>query len=124
MSDDKLIKIGEFKQEYNQILNTSLPCFEIMQSTGLIKHISKKHSHCVRYLDKVSDILENPDYIGVSPKEKDSIELVKVYEDNILIAIKLDCDNSYYYLASLYDISGGKMENRLNSGRLKKYLTN
>lgn len=124
MSDDKLIKIGEFKQEYNQILNTSLPCFEIMQSTGLVKHIFKRHSHCVQYLDKVSDILENPDYIGINPKENNSVELVKVYEDNILIAIKLDCDNGYYYLASLYNISGGKMENRLNSGRLKKYLTN
>lgn len=123
MSDDKLIKIGKFKQEYNQILSASLPCYDIMQSTGLIKHIAKRHSSCVQYLDKVYDILENPDYIGISPKEHDSIELVKVYDDNILIAIKLDCDNGYYYLASLYNISGGKMENRLNSGRLKKYLT-
>ena len=120
---DKLFEIGKFKSEYNQNLNTQLPCLKIMQSNGLIKHISKKHPNQIKYLKNVKDILDNPDYIGVNPKEPDSIELVKVYADNILIAIKLDYNNGYYYLASLYDISNGKVNNRLNSGRLKKYLT-
>lgn len=124
MSNNNLFKIGTFKPEYNQILNTNLPCLNIMQSTGLKKHISKKHSDQMQYLSKVSDILNDPDYIGINPKEPGSIELVKIYDDNILIAIKLDYSNGYYYLASLYDVSSSKIKNRLNSGRLKKYLTN
>lgn len=123
MSNDKNFKIGTFKPEYNNNLNTNLPCLDIMQSTGLYKHIAKSHPNCVQYLGNVSDILDHPDYIGTNPKEPNSIELVKIYADNILIAVKLDSDNGYYYLASLYNVSNGKINNRLKSGRLKKYLT-
>ena len=119
--DENFFEIGTFKQEYNQKLNTNLPCLKIVQSKGLEKHILKRHSNQVHYLNRVKEILENPDYIGSNSKEPDSIELIKIYEDNILIAIKLDYSNGYYYLASLYDISEGKINNRLNSGRLKKY---
>lgn len=118
---DKLFKVGEFVQKYNDNLNTNLPCLDIMQSQGLSKHISKRHPNQVQYLNNIQDILTNPDYIGINPKEPNSIELVKAYTDNILIAIKLDKSNDYYYIASLYDVSQAKINNRINSNRLKTF---
>ncbi len=118
---DKLFTVGKFKQEYNEKLNTDLPCLDIVQSQGLAKHISKRHPNQIQYLNDIQDILNNPDYIGINSKEPNSIELIKVYSDNILIAIKLDCNNNYYYIASLYNVSTSKINNRLNSGRLKNF---
>lgn len=118
---DSLAKVGIFKQEYNNNLNTNLPCLDIMQSSGLIKHIQKRHPNQIQYLSNIQDILNNPDYIGMNPKQPDSIELIKVYADNILIAIKLDNSNGYYYIASLYDVTQSKINSGLNSGRIKKY---
>lgn len=48
------------------------------------------------------------------------MEFVKCYEKNILLAVKLDMGKNYLYVASLYDVTDSKIQNRLNSGRLKK----
>ena len=102
MGDNKmaasLTKIGIYKNEYNIKLSVSLPCLDIMQSSGLAVHVQKNH-----------------------PNQPNSIELIKCYSDNILIAIKLDIANNYYYIASLYDVTQAKINNNLNSGRLKNY---
>lgn len=118
---NKLSKIGKFNQKYNTNLNTNLPCLDIFQSDGLKTHVAKNHPNQLQYLNNVADILNNPDYIGMNPKEPNSIELIKKYGDNILIAIKLDKSNNYYYLASLYDISTSKINSRIKSGRLKNF---
>ena len=113
--------VGKYKEEYNKQLNINLPIDDIYQSDGLITHIQKQHKGFECYMPDIPDIIENPDYIGVNPKEPDSIELIKVLKDNILVAVKLDKKNNYLYVASLYDISNSKLQNRLNSGRIKAY---
>lgn len=118
---NKLSKIGKLNQKYNTNLNANLPCLDIFQSDGLETHVAKNHPNQLQYLNNVADILNNPDYIGMNPKEPNSIELIKKYGDDILIAIKLDKGNNYYYLASLYDISTSKINSRIKSGRLKNF---
>ncbi len=125
MGDNKmaasLTKIGIYKNEYNIKLSVSLPCLDIMQSSGLAVHVQKNHPNQIQYLNNIQDILNYPDYIGMNPNQPNSIELIKCYSDNILIAIKLDIANNYYYIASLYDVTQAKINNNLNSGRLKNY---
>lgn len=65
-------------------------------------------------------ILE-PDYVGVHPKEANSVELVKCIGPNVMVCVKLDVSGGYFYVASVFEISARKLENRINSGRLKKY---
>ncbi|MBE6964468.1 MAG: hypothetical protein IJN09_00315 [Oscillospiraceae bacterium] len=112
--------IGTYDGRYNTLLGVSLPELNIVQSTGLEKHISKRHPNCLKYLDKTEEIISAPDYIGTNPRESGSFELIKQYDDNILIGIKLDIKNNYYYVATLHDIKQSKINNRLFSGRLKK----
>ena len=120
-SNESVMIVGQFTCEYNTYLGTSLPLLDIVQSQGLSIHVQKRHPNMVVYLNNISDILSSPDYIGMNPKEPDSIELVKVYSDNILLAIKLDKNNNYYYISSLYDITPAKLNKNLNNGRLKSY---
>ena len=113
--------VGKYKEEFNKQLNINLPVAEIYQSDGLVKHIAKRHPGFEKYMSDIPDIVANPDYIGVNPKENNSVELIKILDDNILVAIKLDKDDNHLFVASLYNISNSKLQNRLNSGRLKKY---
>lgn len=119
LNGDKNIKVGAYREIFNFLTDQQLPLLDIVQSTGLEKHILKRHPNYIEYMDKIPEILLIPDYIGHNPKEPESIELVKVYEDNIQIAVKLDSTNDYYYVASLYEISNKKLSERLHSGRLK-----
>lgn len=113
----ELKKIGHFKKAYNDILSAEFPLFPIFKSDGLKKHIEKRHPKCVSYIDRIDEILTTPDYIGM--KDEKSVELIKIYDDNILLALQLDKTKNYFYVASLYDISSAKLSNRLHSGRIK-----
>lgn len=63
----------------------------------------------------------HPDYIGVNPNETGtSFELVKVFDKNIQIGIKLDVQGDYLYVATLHSITTAKLEHGLKNGRLKK----
>lgn len=119
--DKDLIKVGSYKNKFNQKLKIDLPCLKIYQSKGLAKHIEKRHPECLKYLNYVSDIINSPDYIGTNPKEPNSIELIKTYEKNIQIAIKLNVNDDYYYIATLFDINFSKLQKRLKTGRIKKF---
>lgn len=87
---DELFPVGEYLERFNHIVGVSLPAGIIYQSSGLKVHIAKRHPDLLDYLPKIPEIILTPDYIGVNPNEAHSVELVKVYSQNIQIAIKLD----------------------------------
>ncbi|MFZ2539311.1 MAG: hypothetical protein WAX04_10475 [Oscillospiraceae bacterium] len=120
-NDDILYAVGKYKQVFNDTLAINLPCETIYQSIGLKVHVSKKHSHCLKYLNSISEIISSPDYIGCNPKESSSIEFIKCYDENIKVAVKLDTRKNYLYVASLYDIKDAKLQTHLHSGRLKEF---
>ncbi|MDD6219569.1 MAG: PBECR2 nuclease fold domain-containing protein [Clostridia bacterium] len=117
-------EVGIYTQAFNSILGINLPLVKIFASDGLKIHIAKRHPGYEKYLNSLADIIKSPDYIGVNPTEPNSIELIKRLDENIQIAIKLDIDKNYLYVASLYDISESKIERRLQSGRLKIFSKN
>lgn len=116
--NDKLFEIGVFSKKYNQILNAEFPLLPIYQSEGFKIHIQKRHPDCLKHTEHISEILLNPDYIG--SKDERSVELIKKFDDNVLLALNLDIKNQYFYVASLYNVTESKINNRLNSGHLKK----
>lgn len=122
--EDKEFIVGVYDGQYNNLLGIDLPKLNIVQSEGLQKHILKRHPNCIIYLDKIKEILQFPDYVGNNPKETNSFELVKCYDDNILIGIKMDVKNNHYYVATLFDINQSKIDNRIYSGRLKHMARN
>ena len=69
---------------------------------------------------RIQDIITEPDFIGINPNETTtSFELIKKFEDNILIGIKLDTEGDYLYIATLHDVTDAKIAKRLANGRLK-----
>ena len=122
MEDEKLINVGSYIEEFNKLSGSSLPLQEIYCSKGLPTHLFKRnHSDCIKHIDDIPDIISNPDYIGVNPNEPNSIELIKKYEENILIGIKVDVNGDYLYVATMYVIQDAKLDRRLYSGRIKQF---
>lgn len=120
---DELLQVGKYNARYNDILGIQMEQLDVYRSKGLPAHIIKrKHFKCLKYIDYISEILEQPDYVGINPNETGlSIELVKQYRDNIMLGMKLDLSGDYWYVSTMYDIQQSKIERRLHSGRLKKY---
>jgi len=119
---DELLKVGSFADKFNVILGTDIELLDIFRSKGLPAHMLKrKHYKCLKYIDYIPDIIADPDYIGINPNESGaSIELVKQYDDHVLLGIKLDMDGRYLYVSTMYDVQESKVLRRLHSGRLKK----
>ena len=90
---EKLFRVGDYIDEFNALTGQELPCGEIMQSAGLAVHVQKHHPDETGNVALVPSIIAEPDYVGHNPKEPGSV----------------------------YEISSGKLTNRLNSGRLKKF---
>ena len=119
MPPENLFQVGEYIEMFNEVTGQDLPCGPIYQSHGLQAHVQKRHPSDISHLSCVPLIISAPDYIGKHPKEPNSIELVKVLSGNVMICIKLDRCNQYFYVGSVVTITDGKLKNRLNSGRLR-----
>jgi hypothetical protein len=118
----KIQIVGKLTPEIIKLTGISLLEDNILMYPGVIKHIKKNHpNEFSMYFKKIPDIVNFPDYVGVHPGEPNSIEFVKVLDDNILIAIKLS-PKGYLYLSSMYMISQTKVSKRLKSGRLIKVI--
>lgn len=114
--------IAKFNKEFNRYLPKSIDMDTIYQSEGLRKHIEKRHPECIDYLPLIPNIIEDPDYIGINPNESGtSFELVKTFDNNVQIGIKLDSCNEYLYVATLHTITESKLEHGINNGRLKRF---
>lgn len=122
-NSNDLLKVGIFTNKFNKILGTDIKDLEIFRSKGLPAHmVKRKHYKCLKYIDYIPNIIAEPDYVGVNPNETgESIEIVKKYEDNVLVGIKLDTEGEYFYVSTMYDIQESKVSRRLHSGRLKEF---
>lgn len=113
--------VGSLKQEITDLLCINLPPADILIYPGAIKHIKKNHEESfIKYFQYIPEIINSPDYVGVNPSEPNSVEFVKIFSDNILVAVKLD-PKGYLYLSSMYELTPVKVPKRIKNGRLKKF---
>ena len=113
---EKLIFVAQLNKQVIPLLKIPKQEIKIYRSKGLLAHLLKrKHYKAAKYLDYISDIIENPDYAGMTDGQ---IELVKIFKDNIFLSIKLDVASQIYYVATLFDVSRSKIDAYCKSGRL------
>ena len=118
MPSDKLLYIGQLNKHVVSLLGISDSDVKIYRSKGLLAHLMKrKHYKAAKYVDYIYDIIEKPDYAGMTDGQ---IELVKIFKDNIFLSIKLDASKQLYYVATIFDVSQSKIEAYCKSGRLTK----
>lgn len=107
----------------NTLLGTSFTISKVYIYPGTIKHVKKRHPGVwEKHGQSLPDIISTPDFIGVNPREPNSMELYKYINDTMLLAIKLD-PTGYMFVSSLYDLHNAptKIHKRLASGRIVRY---
>ncbi|UWD47307.1 PBECR2 nuclease fold domain-containing protein [Clostridioides difficile] len=125
MSTDKVV--GIIDEELAELAGIKYTG-KIYASSGVIKHIKKKHRGQLSknifndILETIKIVLKSPEYIGSHPKKPGkSVEFVKKLDDYILVATELDTKKGYLYVSSLYAIKEAKLESRISSGRVLQY---
>ena len=121
-------RVGYFKDKMAQDIGIRFTG-TIYASPGVIKHIKNKHG---KHLGKkiiediigyMKQIINDPDYIGVySIRENEiHIELIKSLKTNILVGIDINEERDYIFVSTMYPITDSKINNKIYSGKLKKY---
>ena len=121
---NKVDKIGKFSKKIIDLLNLDIPeNTEIYIGNQNREHMEKKHSHDYYYYHHLlPNIIENPDYVGIEPKNN-SIEYIKEVsiDPNVIIKIAiLVSSNGKYFVRTMYNISDHKIQSALNKGYLFK----
>lgn len=112
-------KVGEIKNRVVQLLNLPIkPGTPIYIGQTNIEHIKREHPDAFeKYFDKLPEIIESPDYVAKHPN-KDSIEFIKIYEDHVLVAVRVS-QHGVLYARTLFIMSKAKVQKYAR--HMKKY---
>ena len=58
--------------------------------------------------------------MGINPEKGVTLKYVVQIKPNLLIAVKLDSKNGYFYVATMHEISQSKLSQRIRNGKLQK----
>ncbi|MFH0402093.1 PBECR2 nuclease fold domain-containing protein [Streptococcus sp. A23] len=111
-------------QKIKEIVGLETSATDILiHEENLEKHMLKsRHQNMIKYIPDITDILNAPDYIGQNKNVKtESFEVIKVLADNVLVAVKLDKKNNYFFVASVYDVTNSKLNHMKRNGRIKPF---
>ncbi|MCB2948062.1 hypothetical protein KW809_07325 [Streptococcus suis] len=123
-----IIKIMKYNvkisQKIKEIVGLETSATDILiHEENLEKHMLKsRHRKMIKYIPDVATILDSPDFVGQNKNVKtESFEVIKVLADNVLVAVKLDKKNDYFFVASVYDITDSKLNHMKRNGRIKAF---
>ena len=83
-----------------------------------INHMKRRHSSdYVKYSDRLSQIISEPDYVGINDEDS-SLEYIKIFNDHVKLVVRVAGDEKLY-VRSLYTVYQSRTEFFVKSGRLK-----
>ena len=103
----------------NQRLGTSFKHGNVYIDDNVRHHVMNRHPVTYkRYTSDLHKIVQNPDYVGLHSKGTPSIELIKCWNDIVLVALMYRDDA--FYITSFYKLDNGmeKIYDRLRMNRL------
>jgi hypothetical protein len=116
-------KVGEFTDKIIAGLGLEIPeGTPIFIGESNEKHIQSRHPYeYERYYDRIPEILAEPDYLGINPKDK-SVQFVKVFcvgSEYIRVAVKIT-RSAKCFVKTLHLLSTCNAERYIRKGTLKK----
>lgn len=93
--EQEYINIGKIdKNKYRNMCNKSIITEEVVITYKQIEHINKQRPGIFnKYKDELKEIIKNPDYIIKDPKHKDTGLVIKRYDKEVIIVLKLNTDD-------------------------------
>jgi hypothetical protein len=116
-------EVGIFTQKIIEQLNLNLPSgTPIFIGETNEAHIKSRHPYeYERYYERLPDILQKPDYIGINPKDG-SIQFIKEFcvdSEYIRVAVKIT-HNTRCFVKTLHLLSTCNADRYIQNGTIKK----
>jgi hypothetical protein len=111
--------IGYLNQEHIDKLALAIKPAPILIGPTNEQHMQNEHPEDFsKYYNQISEILNNPDYIGKHPSNG-SIKYIKTFEEHVLVAVRIS-GGGKLFARSIYSINHEKLEHYLESGNTFK----
>lgn len=119
--DDNIKIVGYLDNRIIELLGLSLKDgMPILLGDSNIEHMKRNHpKDYEKYGARINEILSYPDYVAKHP-EKDSIEYIKVFDEHVLIAVRIT-NNGTLFTKTLFAMTETKIEKYKKKGAFKKY---
>lgn len=116
-------KIGVISKTVISVLKLEIKSEQtIFMSNSTYEHILEKHPEDFeRFRDKIPEILEIPDYVGINPKD-DSIEYIKEFkieDEFVKVAVRVS-GGGMYWVRTMYSVQKHRIHKFKKGGRFKK----
>jgi len=109
--------VGSLSQEMISRLGLHYSPGPVHIGPSNLEHIRRKHPiEYVKYLQDIPDIIENPDYIGVHPRQG-GIEFVKVFDENVMVSVRPSVKGTLF-VRSVCIVSRERIQSYLQKGTL------
>lgn len=121
LDNEKLKFISEKRPDFASKIKSN----DILMWDNRFEHIEKHRMNFMNiydfdeYVKKIPDIIENPDYIGIKDKDE-SIQFIKQYNDNILIAVRVNAKGNLSF-RTMYPITDGQLRDYIKKNTAWKY---
>lgn len=76
-------------------------------------HILKRHPEVKPYINKISEILSNPDNVYLETTKENTLWLIKKYDKNVKITLKLQVVKNKKYKNSIIQMHNRKKNNKI-----------
>ncbi len=129
--DCKCISVGKLSKEQIDLIIQNRPDLEdvlktnnILMWSNRLEHIEKHRSNFSygdfeKYIEDIPKIIKEPDYIGVPPHDL-SIQFIKCYNDNVLIAVRVSTDGKLSF-RTMYPITDSQLADYEKKNRIWKF---
>ena len=101
------------KNRYKSIANNIITK-DVVLLPKQIEHIEERHKGVYsKYKNEINNILDNPDYIFKDPKHKNTALLIKKYDNNIEVVLKLNTNTKNNFknsIITMWEIKDKRLE--------------
>ena len=101
------------KNRYKSIAN-NITTKDVVLLPKQIEHIEERHKGVYsKYKNKINNILDDPDYIFKDPKHKNTALLIKKYDNNIEVVLKLNTNTKNNFknsIITMWEIKDKRLE--------------
>ena len=106
--------VGKIDKNRYKSIADNITTKDVVLLPKQIEHIEKRHKGVYsKYKNEINNILDNPDYIFKDPKHKNTALLIKKYDNNVEVVLKLNTNtrnNLKNSIITMWEIKDKRLE--------------
>lgn len=112
------IKVCRLKKALYKKINPNLTTRKVIITFKQIQHINEKRNNVYdKYKKKLANIIKHPDYIIMDTKHKDTGLVIKQFDKNVIVVLKLSTESKKLKnsIITIWEIKNKRLQRYLNT---------